>query len=351
MPWRGRWPRWAALAAVTLGVLALHGSVAEWTARHAASIEDDDPMPARIQVAYVREMALEAPPVRPVPLRIARHALPPQKDAAPVPAPEASASQPDVVEGAAELAASAVAAIDEPASVPVLAAASDAKPFEWPGSTRLRYQLTGNYRGEVTGEAQVEWIRVGMQYQLHLDVTVGMTVAPLLTRRMSSHGAITPEGLAPQRYDQDTKLLLHDRQRATMFFEPDIVVLANGQRQPRGSDVQDTASQFVQLTWLFSTQPERLRSGEVVEVPLALPRHLSTWTYDVLGEETLYTPFGELPAFHLKPRHEARAGGDLVTEIWFAPQLRYLPVRFRIHQDAETYVDLMLDRRPELAGP
>ncbi len=36
-------------------------------------------------------------------------------------------------------------------------------PFAWPASTRVTYVLTGNYRGEVSGQAQVEWIRVGAQ--------------------------------------------------------------------------------------------------------------------------------------------------------------------------------------------
>ena len=33
--------------------------------------------------------------------------------------------------------------------------------FEWPASTRVSYVLNGNYRGEVNGRAQVEWIRIG----------------------------------------------------------------------------------------------------------------------------------------------------------------------------------------------
>ena len=36
--------------------------------------------------------------------------------------------------------------------------------------------------------------------------------------------------------------------------------------------------------------------------------------------------------------------------MWFAPQLRYLPVRIRIQQDAENYIDLLIAKRPEL-GP
>ena len=120
--------------------------------------------------------------------------------------------------------------------------------FEWPASTRLSYLLTGNYRGEVNGSAQVEWVRAGSRYQVHLDLVVGPSGAPLITRRMTSDGDITEQGLAPRRYDQDTKVILQDRRRVTIQFEPGSVVLANGERRDSVAGVQDTASQFVQLT-------------------------------------------------------------------------------------------------------
>ena len=88
----------------------------------------------------------------------------------------------------------------------------------------------------------------------------------------------------------------------TVVFEPDAVVLANGERRERAAGVQDTASQFVQLTWLFSTQPERLRVGNAVDIPLALPRAMNSCVYEVVERETLAAPFGALDAFHLKPR-------------------------------------------------
>ena len=219
-----------------------------------------------------------------------------------------------------------------------------------PVSTRLRYVLTGYVRGEVHGQAQVEWIRAGNRYQVHLDVQVGPSFAPLASRRMSSDGEITPDGLVPRRYDQETRLAFDGPYRAVVRFEDERILLANGQTRPPWPGVQDTASQFVQLSWWFDSQPERLRPGATVDLPLAMPRNVSVWTYDVLEQETLHTPFGEVPAYHLKPRREAKVGGDLVTELWIAPRLRHLPVRFRIHQDAENFVDLMLDRRPELAA-
>ena len=71
----------------------------------------------------------------------------------------------------------------------------------------------------------------------------------------------------------------------------------------------------------------------------------------MLEEEPVATSFGAVNAFHLKPRRVSRPGGELIAEVWFAPQLRYLPARIRIEQDRETFIDLVLSRRPELAGP
>jgi hypothetical protein len=222
--------------------------------------------------------------------------------------------------------------------------------FEWPVSTRLSYRLTGQVRGEVHGDAQVEWLREGSRYQVHLDVTVGLHVAPMMTRRMSSDGQITPQGLSPRRYDQDTKVGMGDRRRALVQFEQDGVRLANGQWRERPPGTQDTASQFIQLIYLFSTRPQAWQAGDRITLPLALPTKLSLWTYEVQGDDIVYTDFGPIAAVHLKPRREGPTGGDLSAEIWLAPQLRYLPARIRIHQDETTYIDLKLSRKPEMAG-
>jgi hypothetical protein len=346
------------VAGVMVVVVALHGLAIEWLGRHMASFDFDDPMPARIQITYVREMALSTPPPAPAAAPMQRVAALP--DMAPVAAPvvqPAASAVPETRTPSVEPAEPASAprepttvAQAEPVAVAASEAASAPSAFEWPVSTRMRYELTGWVRGEVQGQAQVEWIRVDRQYQLHLDVLVGMSVAPLATRRMSSSGLVTDQGLWPQQYDQETRMLMRDPAHARVHFEPDRVRLSNGQQRARVPGAQDTASQFVQLAWLFGMAPQRLRVGETVELPVALPRSLATWVYDVDREETLYMPFGEVQAFHLQPRHPPRFGGDMVTEIWVAPQLRYLPVRFRIHADPETWFDLVLDRPPELAA-
>ena len=39
----------------------------------------------------------------------------------------------------------------------------------------------------------------------------------------------------------------------------------------------------------------------------------------------------------------ARPRGPIQAEIWFAPTLQYLPVRIRITQGADSYMDLLVE--------
>ncbi len=252
---------------------------------------------------------------------------------------------------AAPASAPASAAAAAVASAQPAATAASASAFSWPDSTRISYLLTGNYRGEVRGDAQVEWVRVGERYQVHLDVTVGPGFAPLLYRRMTSEGRLGPDGLVPERFDQESKVAFRARTRQTIQLGADAVQLPDGSRHDRPAGLQDTASQFVQLTYLFTLRPQLLAAGSAIDIPLALPRSVDLWTYDVVEGTRLDTPIGSIDAFHLKPRRKERPGSPLTVEVWFAPSLRYLPVRIRIEQEPGTFLDLMLERRPQLAAP
>jgi Protein of unknown function (DUF3108) len=181
---------------------------------------------------------------------------------------------------------------------------------------------------------------------VHIDISLG----PLISRRMTSEGELVGDRLVPSRYDEVTRVLFREPRRVTILLGADEIVLATGTRLPRAPEVQDSASQFIQLAAMFTTHPERLQPGGTVEVLLALRNRVGSWVYDVLGEEDIATPFGPLATRHLRPRRVISGGNELSAEIWFAPQLRYLPVRLRISQDTDTFVDLVLARRPELAA-
>jgi hypothetical protein len=236
------------------------------------------------------------------------------------------------------------------AAAPASAAASAVEGFVWPKATRVSYLLTGNWRGELNGRAEVEWIKIDDRYQVIVAMHAGPEFAPLVARRMMSEGRIVEDGLAPDRYEEETKVVTRDDRRVSMVFAPDLVTLGNGQQRVRLPGVQDTASQFIQFTWMFGSQPERLRVGNTFEFPLALPRSMNVWVYDVAEEEVLHTAIGPLNTFHLKPRRSVRRPGEWVVEMWFAPELRFLPVRLRIEQDANTFVELLIARKPEMSG-
>jgi hypothetical protein len=331
-----------------------------------------DELPAAIEVAFVRELApaeppvfvAAAPPPTPVarpprpsasaasqaseaasePVEVAASAVEPVVAAASAapPLPVAStASAPAVVAAASEAAASA------PVAATAASAAASAVAFDWPPSTRLSYNFEGYSMGPVYGSAKVEWLREGSRYQVRLEVRV----PPLGGRRMVSDGQLGPLGLAPRRYDEETDRLFHDTARVSVHFEPDRIQLANGKVNDPIPGVQDTASQFVQMTWLFLSKPELLQAGRVVEFPLALPRRIGRWTYDVREPVDLQLPFGTIKAYHLEPRPTSRRGKEWLVDIWIAPSLQYLPARITLRQDAENYGELTLKSLPQQAAP
>ncbi len=348
------------LAALGAGVLLAHlwvvGEV--MPARLGEGAADQSPQ-RRITVSFVRELAPAAPPAPPprASPRPRRAGVPAPAPVASAPAPEPVPPEPDIAALAAPEPASAPAsAPEEPAPPPVAAAsapdpAASAPPaFAWPPSTRLSYRLTGNVRGPVEGYAKVEWLRAGSRYQVFMEASIGPPFAPLYVRRDSSEGEITPEGLSPRRYEMEIKVVLNDPRRTLILLDGDRIRLPSGRELPRPPGVQDGASQFVHMTWLFTTQPELLTPGRTLELTLALPRRVEPWTYDVLAAEPLDTRFGRVETVHVKPRREPR-GGDYVAEMWVAPTLQYLPVRIVVRQDAETWIDLQIERLPEQAAP
>ncbi len=272
---------------------------------------------------------------------------PPALPEPPASAPELAASSPEPPASAPESATAALAAPDAdaaPTLVPepeATAAASEvavagAPAFlaTWPSDTRLSYTLGGNYRGELHGSARVLWQREGTRYHAAVEMSAGL----LASLSFSSQGEITAGGLMPEVYEEDVR----GRRRGVRIGED--VRLNNGRRVPRPEAVQDTASQFVELGHRFSTGQVPLVPGAQVRFAMARPGGIDDWIYDVVGEEVLYLPrLGPVATFHLKPRPLAKPRGPITAEIWYAPSLQYLPVRIKITQGPETYIDLLVD--------
>lgn len=357
-----------AAALLVLAVIGAHVFFTDALLSQLAELDPASRAPDRIDVNFVSEVRLAAPPKaaaaapaapKKKPGRPKRKVVPPDEVAS---APEAVASAPGDAASAPEAVAAAASAASQPepaasAASSVVAAASaptpaasvaTAKPFEWPESTRIRFKLKGQYRGEVEGSAQVDWLLKGTHYQVHVDTIIGPKFAPIYRRSESSDGEIGEQGLVPHRYDLETKIAIASPKRKYVLFDGDEVELSEAnRREPKLAGIQDLASQFVQFTYSFTINPDQLAPGSVLVMPLAWPRKQEPISYDVLGMETLDTPLGPLPAVHVRPRVPARPGKpDWTVELWFAPNLEYLPVRMRARQDDQTYLDMMIDGPP-----
>jgi hypothetical protein len=341
-----------ALAVLTTTVIAAH----LWLLSGARDLHEqgmpDIPEPERLQAAFVRELA-PAPPPPPA-------TTPPKDEPAGTPQRRIE-SMPALGEGPLPLPPDPAASEPPPElqalAMPPALAVSDAvgtwmPGIEWPLSTELEYKLTGDFRGAIYGDARVQWLRDGAHYQVHLEAWIGPKIAPLMSRRMSSDGEITPMGLAPRRFDEVTGGLAGGSRRSTILFDVGGARLANGRREPIPDGTQDAASQFVQFTWLFLTGRQASQGGQLIQQPLALPRNVHLWRYQVTGLEEVATPLGPITAWHMDS-DMTDTRGDMQAEFWLAPSLQYLPVRVRIWQnrpaDPRTHIDLVLKAPPKQA--
>ena len=337
----------ARLLALLAIVLLVHAVALNWLSRQ---LEEPSLLKPLATPMFTRLLRPEAPALMPPPpadtmvaakpRRPRVRSVPAGKSAAP---PQRPASAPQRAEPTAEQqppeptspAATTTLAPPAPEAPQPAAPATAAALDSWPADTRLNYRLGGQFRGgELHGDARVQWQREGNRYQTRVDIAVTLLTSLVLT----SQGDVTPEGLLPRVYEE----LRSSGPRGARLGD-ETITLANGRSVPRPPGVQDTASQFVELSHRFATGKEPLEVGRSVSFWMARPGGVDLWTYDIVGKETLETPeLGSFEAFHLKPRPIANPRGNITAEMWFAPSLQYLPVRIRVSMGEATFVDLMV---------
>lgn len=337
------------LIASALLVAAGHALVLDWLSRQ---WREQPPMRLMAEPMFTRMIAL-AQPQPPAPKAVPRPVAAPVLSttmpvAASLPAAQTPTGPPPVAaqaEAPPAPAGPAVAAAPpepDPAAASTLEAtvsapAPPADPLAgWPSDTRLSYVLTGWFRGELQGDARVQWQRQADRYQVRVDIDINT----FISLSMTSQGQATPRGLRPSAYEEARR----GRTRAMRMNELE-VALEDGRRLPRPDGLQDTASQFVDLAYRFANQLQALQEGGQVSFWMARPGAVDLWTYDVVERVMLQTPrLGTVEAFHLKPRPIANPRGNITAEMWFAPGLQYLPVRIRINQGSDIHLDLLVEK-------
>jgi hypothetical protein len=227
----------------------------------------------------------------------------------------------------------------EPAPEKLVAATSDTglppPAFTVLNSGQHTYKVIFTKNGVVNqGKAQAEWRQDGEKY------TLGLTASLYLVNVFTwgSKGLISAAGLLPNRFS-DTRF---NKPEVATHFEraaEEIIFSANTPKAILETGAQDRVSIIWQLAGLLAAEPARYPPGTTLSMQTADDREAQTWVFTVNEPETLNLETGSQIALRItrNPRREF----DRKIELWFAPAMGYLPVRFRQTQTNGDYEDLV----------
>ncbi len=152
----------------------------------------------------------------------------------------------------------------------------------------------------------------------------------------TSSGQITSSGLRPQRFEGRRD----DRTEVRAEFEwgsEQLKLIHEGRNDAIAlpSGAQDRLSVMYQfMFWQF----DQLRQLDFV---MTNGRKIERYHYDITPNVNLDTPLGRMSTLHLVKRREP---GDNGTEVWIAPQHRYLPVKVLIIERDGTRQEQIITR-------
>ncbi|MHB8666288.1 MAG: DUF3108 domain-containing protein [Burkholderiales bacterium] len=219
----------------------------------------------------------------------------------------------------------------------VFAGACAAQP---PHKVSLTYDVS--YNGIVAAELTEVLEHDGKRFSL-TSVGRGVGIGALLYRgaaTRSCRGEITRAGLRPlefrdQRGDKPASVARFDWAKKTLTLEHDGKI----ETVAMVPTLQDRLSFLYDFA--FETKPD-LTPGREIKVTLTDGRGLTRFQYNVAAPEMVKTPAGEFEAVHLVKQRDNQ--DDKATELWFARDRDFLPVRILVVDKDGARVDQVLAR-------
>lgn len=210
-----------------------------------------------------------------------------------------------------------------------------------PAPLTLVYDLAGRSRGvSLAGQAELAWHHDGQQYEAQLSQAWASG-----QRELRSTGRLTAAGLAPTRFGDRSP---GRGEQAAHFEDPDPPAPEGTAASPstQGARVrfsgnqpdaelpagaQDRLSVVLQLAARVAGLGRPPREGDRLDFPVATARSAALWRFRFEGIEWLPGPGTEREM--LRWRRQPEGPHDLDMEVWLAPDLDYLPVRWRLTLD------------------
>lgn len=197
-----------------------------------------------------------------------------------------------------------------------------------PKRGRIAYDMTYNLNEVplLVGHTVQSWQTADDNYQLEsrsepLGVARFTRFGP---RTYRSSGAVTGRGLQPQRFSAHV-MLRGKADESAAQFDWDKNTLQFGRSDDRKNSVLPEGSQDL-LSFMFQLSLAPPPRGRL-QLPVTTGTRFETYDMEVLAEEIIETPMGNLRALPIK---QLRRPGRESIEVWLAADYHYLPVRIRV---------------------
>lgn len=210
-----------------------------------------------------------------------------------------------------------------------------------PGPAVLAYGVTGTHRGQPYGtQAELHWSHDSATYTARL----AMQAAPAgpAARVQTSTGTLDASGLQPTRYGQRG----HRAEEATHFDHAGgrIVFSRNAPPVPLPPRAQDPLSAVLQVGALLAAAAHPPTPGDTLTLPTASTLELRPWVFRVEAAQAVELKGQAMQTWWLSRaptgEHDAR------LDIWLAPALGWLPVRWRSTLPGGDFTEHLLHASP-----
>jgi hypothetical protein len=154
--------------------------------------------------------------------------------------------------------------------------------------------------------------------------------------KRTSRGRITPQGLRPDEY-RDERPFGWVASAKFDWESRTITQARKGKSEtlPMPANAQDPLS----LAYTFAFLPPKEKEYDIVRVD---GRGLTPFRFTVVGSEKLATPVGEMQTLHIAKVRDGPE--DKATDIWFAVERDFIPVRALVVDKDGTRADQVVTR-------
>jgi hypothetical protein len=198
---------------------------------------------------------------------------------------------------------------------------------------RIKYDIKGEVKGfPYTANGELLWLQDGKTYDARLEISHFL----LGSRVQTSKGLISAQGLEPVRFGDKVRseVAAHfERDKGKVTFSantPDVALLPGA---------QDQLSVLLQLSTLLGNEPYRFASGTQVPFQAIGPRSAENWVFTAGEVEKIALPGGDMTG--LKLTRPPVSEFEPRLEVWFGPDVAYLPIRIRLSQSNGDFVEQM----------